>query len=99
MAILGFRAEKGHAARIKRHGRREGVGEGTGAEASCGLPLRGGDSGAWEQLAPRVGVGALASSMVMWARPRASWASAYWAVYARMWVAGEHECELGRVAR
>jgi len=29
-AILGFRAEKGHAARIQRHGRREGAGEGAG---------------------------------------------------------------------
>jgi len=95
---LGF-CTHGRVAHIKQHGRREGAGEGTGAEASCGLPLRGGGSGAWEQLAPRVGVGALASSMVMWARPRASWASAYWAVYACMRVAGERECELGRVAR
>ena len=60
--ILGFRAEKGHAVRIKRHGRREGAGEGAGAEAAPGLPLWHG-GGCWERLLPLgLGVGQLAAA-------------------------------------
>ena len=61
-AILGFRAEKGHTACIKRHGCREGAAEGAGAEAAPGLPLWCG-GGCWERLLPLgLGVGQLVAA-------------------------------------